>query len=161
MINCLIFLSGHRTVCCRPLDHVIPGSSHPQTPLLRSNPNPVCLGSADPSGFIFFGGKNILWHHSSNTMPHCKLREWLGIVCPTRGPEPCQNYQRRGWIKWSTRCPEEKQFLGGEGGNWHVNADESICLVHVEINPLGMKTSIQSSPNVTVLLYIKSKNVKL
>ena len=161
MINCFIFLSGHRIVCCRPLDHVIPGSSHPQTPLLRSNPNPVCLGPADSLWFYILWGKKYLVTPFSKYYATSQLREWLGIVCPTRGPEPCQNYQRRGWIKWSTWCPEEKPFLGGEGGNRHVNADESICLVHVEINPLGMKTSIQSSPNVTVLLYIKSKNVKL
>ena len=69
MINCLIFLSGHRIVCGRARDHVIPGSSHPQTPLLRSNPNPVCLGSANSLQFyILWRGKKILWHHSPNTM---------------------------------------------------------------------------------------------
>ena len=61
MINCLIFLSGHRIVCGRARDHVIPGSSHPQTPLLRSNPNPVCLGSANSLQFyILWGGKKNL-----------------------------------------------------------------------------------------------------
>lgn len=134
---------------------------HPQTPLLRSNFKSHLLRlSRFPLVLYSLGGKYSVTPFSKYKSHHCKLREWLGIVDPTQRTWDCQNYQRRGWIRRSTWCPKGKQFLE-EREELHVNADESIRLVHVCFKPTGYEDLVRSSPNVTVLLYIKSKNVKL